>query len=112
MLGGVLSGATIGLFFNQTDWLGGYPAYRRRLIRLGHISFFGLGFLNFLFALTVSPLQIEEDMANFASLSFIVGVITMPISCFLAAWRSSATALFIIPVASVLMGIVAVLIGA
>jgi hypothetical protein len=45
MLAGVLSGAAIGLFFHQEEWLGGYGAYRRRMTRLGHISLFGLGFL-------------------------------------------------------------------
>lgn len=111
MLGGVLSGAVIGVFFYQTDWLGGYPSYRRRLIRLGHISFFGLGFLNILFALSTMPFVIDEGFAVIASNCFIVGVITMPICCFLASWRSSATALFVIPVLSVMGGVVSVLIG-
>jgi hypothetical protein len=46
MLGGVISGTLIGLFFKREDWMGGYGWFRRRLTRLGHISFFGLGFLN------------------------------------------------------------------
>ena len=50
MLLGVVSGAVIGLCFAREDWMGGYSGWRRRLTRLGHISFFGLGFVNFFFA--------------------------------------------------------------
>jgi hypothetical protein len=111
MLGGAVSGAAIGLFFHQTDWLGGYPSFRRRLVRLGHISFFGLGFLNLLFALTAGSLQVGETAQDIASILFIIGVVSMPTCCFLSAWRSSASGLFVIPVVSVVAGIVAVLIG-
>ena len=57
MLAGVLSGAIFGLMFHRDDWMGGYASYRRRLTRLGHISFFGLGFLNLIFAATASQLH-------------------------------------------------------
>ena len=50
MLLGVVSGAIIGVYFTREDWMGGYGSHRRRLTRLGHISFFGLGFVNFFFA--------------------------------------------------------------
>jgi len=43
ILAGVVSGCAIGLFFHRADWLGGYASFRRRMTRLGHISFFGLG---------------------------------------------------------------------
>src|SRR5262249_59491418 len=52
---GMASGAVIGLRFHRSDWLGGYESWPRRLVRLGHISFFGLGILNLLFALTAPP---------------------------------------------------------
>ena len=35
---GVVSGATIGLFFHREAFLGGYDTWRRRLVRLGHPS--------------------------------------------------------------------------
>jgi hypothetical protein len=56
ILAGVLSGALIGLFFHQDSWMGGYASYRRRLMRLGHVAFFGLGFLNIAFAATSNQL--------------------------------------------------------
>ena len=108
-LSGVLSGAFAGLFFHREDWLGGYGSYPRRLVRLGHISFFGLGFLNGLFALTVSTLQMPEIPGRVASIGLLTGAITMPLCCFAAAWRKSLRTLFSIPVAS-LLGSVALIV--
>lgn len=101
-LSGVVSGAVIGLFFHQEDWLGGYNSFPRRLIRLGHISFFGLGFLNALFALTISLVPGAELPTRIASLGLLTGAITMPLCCFASAWRKSLRCLFPIPVASLL----------
>ena len=60
MLLGVVSGAIIGLFFHREDWMGGYNSFRRRLTRLGHISFFGLAFVNMGFALTHYILKLRH----------------------------------------------------
>jgi hypothetical protein len=49
---GVLTGAVFGLAFHKENWLGGYNSWTRRMLRLGHISFFGIAFLNFMFAIT------------------------------------------------------------
>src|SRR6476646_8665042 len=51
---GFLSGMVQGLSFHREDWLGGYASFRRRLYRLAHISFFGLGAVNLFFYLTFS----------------------------------------------------------
>jgi len=101
-LSGVISGAIIGLFFNREDWLDGYDSYPRRLIRLGHISFFGLGFLNAFFVLTISAIPMPERLGNLASLGLLTGAVTMPICCFASAWRKPLHCLFPIPVASLL----------
>lgn len=111
MLGGVLSGMAMGLFFHQDGWLGGYASFRRRLLRLGHIAFFGLGFLNLLFAFSVAMLPIAATLARVASTSLILGAITMPLCCFLSAWRPPFRHLFPVPVASVLVGVVSLLLG-
>ena len=108
MLLGVVSGAIIGLFFHQDDWAGGYASYQRRMMRLGHISFFGLGFVNLLFGLTLQVIQLPA-YNSIASYGFLVGAITMPLCCFLAAWKKPFRHLFPIPVISVLTGIIAVL---
>ncbi len=111
MLGGVISGAFIGLFFHQDQWMGGYGSFRRRLVRLGHISFLGLAFINILFALTVRTLALPSLHVRVASLAFILGAITMPLCCFLTAWREPLRYLFPIPVVSVFVGIVSLLMG-
>jgi len=111
MLAGVLSGGIIGLFFYRDEWMGGYGSWRRRLTRLGHISFFGLGFLNLMFAATAGQLVLRPSYLQVASLGLLAGAITMPICCFLSAWRKPMRHLFPIPVVAVTVGIVAILAG-
>jgi hypothetical protein len=111
MLAGVLSGAVIGLLFHRDDWMGGYGSYRRRLTRLGHISFFGLGFLNLMFAATSAQLGLRGDCFATASWGLIAGAITMPVCCFLSAWRKPLRHLFPVPVLSLTAGILSILVG-
>jgi hypothetical protein len=96
---GVFTGALFGLLFHKEDWLGGYNSWPRRMLRLGHISFFGLAFLNFMFALTAKEEALQGQMAMVASLLFLAGAITMPITCFLSAWKKPLRHLFPVPVA-------------
>ncbi len=103
LLGG-LAGAIPGLFFHHPDWLGGYSSWRRRMIRLAHISFFGLGLINLLFALTAKTLRIETGLQGISAL-LIVGVIAMPAVCYLSAWKQPFRNLFFIPALSVIAGI-------
>jgi hypothetical protein len=111
ILAGVLSGAVLGLFFHREDWMGGYNSYRRRLARLGHIAFFGLGFLNLIFAATSSQLPLTGRALTTASWALILGAATMPLCCFLSAWRKPLRHLFPIPVLSITTGLLAILIG-
>ena len=111
MLAGVIAGAVIGLFFHRDDWMGGYASYPRRLTRLGHIAFFGLGLINLAFAATAGQLALGAAYSGFASRALIAGAITMPLVCFLSAWRKPMRHLFPIPVVSVLAGVLAILIG-
>ena len=105
MIAGALSGAVMGLFFHHELWLGGYSSFRRRMVRLGHIAFFGLGIINVLFALTAFAMPIPPSFGRIASIGLAVAVVTMPLCCFLTAWRTSLRFLFPIPVAGVLAGI-------
>ena len=111
MLGGAASGALLGLRFHREDWLGGYGSFRRRLMRLGHIAFFGLGFLNLLFAFSVRALPVPAPFGHLAAASFVLAAVTMPLTCFLTAWRPPFRHLFPIPVAGVLAGIFSLLTG-
>ena len=111
MLLGAVSGAVIGLFFHRADWAGGYGALRRRMLRLGHISFFGIGFLNFLFAMTLSQVSLPDAYVRVASAGFLIAVVAMPLNCFLTAWKEPFRHLFAIQVLAVATGIVPILLG-
>jgi len=108
---GVVVGAVIGLFFHKVDWAGGYDSFRRRMLRLGHISFFGLGFINLMFGLTLQATTFPIPHIEIASLGFLIGVVTMPLCCFLSAWKKPFRHLFPIPVLGVLVGITLILYG-
>lgn len=109
MLGGVLSGAVIGLFFLKPDWMGGYGSQPRRLVRLGHISFFGIGLINLFFALSLTPLAVGVEAGRWGSLALAVALVSMPTCCFLTAWRQPMRHLFPIPVLSAATGIVIII---
>ncbi|MCP4378276.1 MAG: hypothetical protein GY794_19135 [bacterium] len=102
---GCVTGAIPGLFFHMSDWLGGYASWQRRMIRLGHIAFFGLGFINLLFALTVKTLELDAGVQG-TSILLIVGAVTMPTVCYLSAWKPAFRNLFFIPAMSVTIAIV------
>ncbi len=106
MLLGCLGGAFVGLFFHREDFLGGYDSWRRRLTRLGHISFFGLGLINLGFASTTRFLDVADGI-SLASNLLVVGAVTMPLVCYLSAWRIAFRHLFFIPASSVTVGIAA-----
>ncbi len=99
---GFASGALIGLFFHRTDWMGGYSSPSRRMIRLGHISFFGLAIINFFYALSASTLGLFPA-TDIASVLFICGAVTMPTICFLTAWKPLFRHAFFIPVLSLII---------
>jgi hypothetical protein len=111
MLAGALSGAAIGLLFHDEAWMGGYGSFRRRLTRLGHISFFGLGFVNLLFAFTHHLAAMPLAWGWTAAWGFLAGAVAMPTCCFLTAWRKPFRHLFAFPVGGVVVGVAATLLG-
>jgi hypothetical protein len=100
---GFVSGMGLGLCFHREDWLGGYASFRRRLYRLAHISFFGLGATNLLFWLTVKNLSAPGATLAWASGLFVLGAATMPLCCVLMAHVPKARLLFSIPVVSLIV---------
>jgi hypothetical protein len=103
---GFVSGAVMGMRFKGENWMGGYSSFPRRLYRLGHISFFGLGLINFLFAVTLRVFAIKSPLVDCAGYAFIVGGVLMPICCVLMAHfpKLKPAALFAAPVTSLLLG--------
>lgn len=105
---GVVGGMALGLGFAREGWLGGYGSWPRRLLRLGHISFFGLGILNVLFALCAAAGGWAGWPAAAASMAFLVGAAAMPLCCALCAWRPRLVPAFALPVLSLLAATVLV----
>jgi hypothetical protein len=100
---GFLGGGVMGMFFRDERWLGGYGSFKRRLYRLAHISFFGLGFVNLAFALTARSLPLTHTLET-ASIAFVVGAISMPICALILAHQPRALPIFAVPVGSLLLG--------
>ncbi len=116
ILFGMLFGAAIGTGFHRPAFLGGYESWARRLVRLGHISFFGLGFVNIASALSAprfaalaggadAAASAAGGVATAGSWLLIAGAVLMPTVCFLSAWRQGLRHLFFLPVASLVGGV-------
>jgi len=101
---GFVSGIVVGLFFHRENWLGGYASFKRRMYRLGHISFFGLGAVNLFFWLTVKTLSASGPLLALASWTFVVGAITMPVCSVVMAHFPKAHMIFAVPVVSLVAG--------
>ncbi len=112
---GMVTGAGFGLVFHDAEWLGGYQSWRRRLLRLGHISLFGLAFINLAFFLTVNRVGASDAGSSsavvVASYLLAAGALFMPLVCFLSAWRPVLRSLFFLPVGCLIAGLMSLLIG-
>lgn len=106
---GFVSGMLLGFRFNDEHWLGGYTSWRRRLYRLGHVSFFGLGLLNLVFFLTTRELNAASEAIGVASIGFALGAVAMPICCVIAAHQPNCKPIFSVPVLSLITGVLVTL---
>jgi hypothetical protein len=104
LLLGFVAGMALGMFFHGENWLGGYGSFKRRMYRLGHISFFGLGVVNLLFCLTAQTFSLTGPFTVVASWAFIVGAISMPLCCVVMAHFPKAHLIFAVPVISLIAG--------
>ncbi len=102
---GLLSGTVQGLFFHKEEWLGGYGSWRRRMLRLGHISFFGLAFLDLAFLDSINYLKLSPQDCVWSSRLILIGMVSMPSVCYLSALKNEFRHLFFIPVASLLFAV-------
>jgi len=105
ILGAFATGAILGVFFYREDFLGGYDSFRRRILRLGHISQAALGMLNVLFAVSTNRSDQSFD-GRVAAIAWVVGATAMPAVCFLTAWRVDFRRLFFIPVVALVSAVV------
>ncbi|MEM7516907.1 MAG: hypothetical protein AAF368_08290, partial [Planctomycetota bacterium] len=107
ILAGFLSGALLGLGFHRADFLGGYGSLRRRMLRLGHIACVALGGMNLAYA--ISP--VGEAFSALGSSAFFVGSITMPLVCWLTAWKQPWRHAFPVPVVALAIGALSAILG-
>ena len=101
---GFVSGLAMGSKFHQDEWLGGYGSWRRRLYRLGHISFFGLAVVNWMFHGTARWAGLDSSAATIAGWTLLVGAFAMPLCCGIVAHWRCARFCFAVPVLSLLTG--------
>jgi len=99
-------GLFMGVKFQREDWLGGYGAFPRRMVRLAHVALAALGTLNILFAQSLTRLHLRPDLAALASLAFITAAILMPACCLWLAARRRHFGIFALPIGSLAAGLI------
>ena len=104
VLAAFVSGAIIGLGFHREEFLGGYASFRRRMVRLGHIALAALGMLNVVYGFAPVPAS-AGTQSSLAGILFLGGAVSMPVVCFLSAWRTPFRHLFFIPVAQLVVAV-------
>lgn len=98
---GVATGLVMGLWsfdgpMTTPAWLGEYGDTSRRLARLGHIAFIGLGSINILLAHELPHSALGARGREVASRHMNFGNIVLPITLFVAAaWRPAKYAMAI-----------------
>jgi hypothetical protein len=94
------------------EWLGAYDATSRRLVRLGHIAFIGLGILDVLLARELPQLRLSARWRRIASGAMILGnVLLPPVLVAAGAWRPLKY-LMSLPATAVFVALVVAAIGA
>ena len=101
ILFGMLTGVALGIGFDRERFLGGYASWPRRLLRLGHVSLFGVPLLNLAYAITAPTLGPGAGVSA-AGLLLLLAIPAMPISCLLAAMDRRRVWVFAFPVLAML----------
>jgi hypothetical protein len=81
---GLLFGLALGPGADRETWLGGYGSRTRRLLRLSHVSFFGLGFINVLFER--AALSVVAPVAPASRVALMAGSAGVSLACLAAAF--------------------------
>jgi ethanolamine transporter EutH len=99
-------GVVMGLKFQREDWMGGYSAFPRRMVRLAHVALAALGMLNILFAQGAARLRLDASLLRAASISFIAAAVLMPAACLWLAARRRYFGVFALPIACLAAGLI------
>jgi len=105
---GISTGLLMGLWsfdgpFPAPDWLGEYEDVSRRLVRLGHIAYFGLGFITLMLAWELPKLKLSEQEKTLATNAMIFGNMVLPLTLFAAGIYHPLKYLMPIPALSVFL---------
>lgn len=106
VLGGLVMGLVMGLKFQREDWLGGYSAFPRRMVRLAHVALVALGMLNIQYAQSATRLHLSPRLESVASLAFIAAALLMPACCLWMAARRRHFEIFAAPIVCLATGLV------
>ncbi len=111
---GAATGLTLGLWsfdgpMAVPAWIGEYGDTSRRMLRLGHIAFFGLGILNILLARELPRLSARTRRIASPTMNF--GNVFLPLTLFAAAAYSPLKYLLPFPALAVFLALAAVALG-
>jgi hypothetical protein len=106
VLGGLVMGLVMGIKFQREEWLGGYGAFPRRMVRLAHVALVALGMLNIQFAQSAARLHLDSRFESVASLAFIAATVLMPACCLLLAARRRHFEIFAAPIVCLATGLI------
>jgi len=87
-------------------FLGEYDELPRRLLRLGHIAFFGLGMLNIMLSRHMASGSVRRSLGRVALGSMNFGNVLLPLTLILAAFIEPAKYLMSLPAAAVTVALV------
>jgi hypothetical protein len=106
VLGGLAMGLVMGVQFQREDWLGGYSAFPRRMVRLAHVALVALGMINILFAQSAARLHLSAQTEQIASLAFLAAAALMPACCLWMATRRCHFEIFAAPIVCLATGLI------
>jgi hypothetical protein len=111
---GAGTGLTLGLWsfdgpIAVPAWIGEYGDTSRRMVRLGHIAFFGLGILNILLARELPRLSDRARLIASPAMNF--GNVFLPLTLFAAAAYPPLKYLMPFPALAVFLALVAAAFG-
>lgn len=108
---GAVTGLVLGLWsfggpVPLPEAIGAYDALARRLLRLGHIAFFGLGILNIMLSRNIGQWLIPPDRARLALRAMNFGNLFLPVTLIAAAFFEPLKYLMSLPALAVTLALV------
>lgn len=106
VLAGLVMGLYMGMKFQREDWLGGYNAFPRRMVRLAHVALVALGMLNILFAQSAARQNLNPSLARVAAGAFMGAALLMPACCLWIGARHRNFEFFAAPIGCLATGLI------